>query len=479
MKAFTKFLAACLALVLLALPVKADSPTYTITIDPYDTGQTYTAYQILGGDVAEENGTLYLSNVTEGANVSLTDLKSVLNLTGNETAKDAAKALAQRTSKSTELQTIANALEGKLTGAGTVNTDNTISGLQPGYYLVKSTAIATSKQGTLAILQVAGNVTVAPKTAGTPTVSIQVKDDNATLSDTADYAVEETVPFVTTVTLPSDFNTINSPNYFVKVELNHGALTDAALGDITVAAKKTDGSDLTLTAADYVTTNGTTAILDLAKLAKAADIDLSKTSLVINSTGKLAAYDDAGAKATATVSYSQDPYSSAASYVEVANTSSAAVFSYKIVVTKVDAQKAPLNGAGFTITDKANKTYTATVNDNVFTFTGLTDGVEYTLTESTVPAGYNKAADITFTISGDHAADTSAKGWTVTNASANGLGWTADSNTFTVTIENEKGVVLPSTGGLGTKLLIGGGSAVVVAAGLFLVTNKRISKEKF
>lgn len=46
-------------------------------------------------------------------------------------------------------------------------------------------------------------------------------------------------------------------------------------------------------------------------------------------------------------------------------------------------------------------------------------------------------------------------------------------------IENNKGTVLPETGGIGTTLFITLGALAVIGTGLFLVTNKRISKENF
>ena len=42
-------------------------------------------------------------------------------------------------------------------------------------------------------------------------------------------------------------------------------------------------------------------------------------------------------------------------------------------------------------------------------------------------------------------------------------------------IENNKGTVLPETGGIGTTLFITLGALAVIGTGLFLVTNKRIS----
>ena len=44
-------------------------------------------------------------------------------------------------------------------------------------------------------------------------------------------------------------------------------------------------------------------------------------------------------------------------------------------------------------------------------------------------------------------------------------------------IENNKGTLLPSTGGIGTTIFYVVGSILVVAAGVLLITKKRMSRE--
>ena len=91
----------------------------------------------------------------------------------------------------------------------------------------------------------------------------------------------------------------------------------------------------------------------------------------------------------------------------------------------------------------------------VASFTGLVNGT-YTLVETTVPTGYNKAADSTVTI-----ADTDFNA----NVSAS------------ATVVNNQGTELPSTGGIGTTIFYVVGSILVVAAGVLLITKKRMSRE--
>ena len=87
-------------------------------------------------------------------------------------------------------------------------------------------------------------------------------------------------------------------------------------------------------------------------------------------------------------------------------------------------------------------------------FTGLVDGT-YTLIESTVPAGFNKAADSTFTIA--------AKDYSDTN-----LVQAAD-------VINNAGSVLTSTGGMGTTIFYVLGTVLVLGAGVVMVTRRRMN----
>lgn len=105
----------------------------------------------------------------------------------------------------------------------------------------------------------------------------------------------------------------------------------------------------------------------------------------------------------------------------------------------------------------------------------------YTISETGVPEGYNQIADITVAI--DCTEPTSVKDGTETatwskgttgNVNADGVTATEDGK-FTVTLENNKGTELPSTGGMGTTILYTVGGILIAAGGIWLVTKKRLS----
>ena len=100
---------------------------------------------------------------------------------------------------------------------------------------------------------------------------------------------------------------------------------------------------------------------------------------------------------------------------------------------------------GVTTIDLTEDTYSSAV------IYGLDGEDTYHILETEAPKGYNKLDEAT-----EHAMN-----------NANG----------TVTIRNVAGVVLPSTGGMGTTLFYILGGIMVIGALLFLVTNKRMGKQ--
>lgn len=145
----------------------------------------------------------------------------------------------------------------------------------------------------------------------------------------------------------------------------------------------------------------------------------------------------------------------------------------------------------------ATGVFTSAADTNIV-IKGL-DAGEYKIIEIKEPAGYNKLTDpITLKVTPTYIADRQA--WTygtehtqavmaVTKIDYEYPGATASaSHTATnanpnqpedvVTIKNEKGSTLPSTGGMGTKLFIAGGGITATLAAVYLVSKKRSRKEE-
>jgi fimbrial isopeptide formation D2 family protein/LPXTG-motif cell wall-anchored protein len=159
-----------------------------------------------------------------------------------------------------------------------------------------------------------------------------------------------------------------------------------------------------------------------------------------------------------------------------------------------------LAGAGFTLYKKvvvgttgADANGWLQIGDEIkgvtsFEFKG-TDAGEYKLVETTVPAGYNKADDVIITVAATYdteADDPKLKTLTVTPETAGFTVTTAavsETDTAHITtngivegdILNQKGSVLPSTGGIGRRIFIVSGSILLVGAAILLITRRRMS----
>lgn len=126
-----------------------------------------------------------------------------------------------------------------------------------------------------------------------------------------------------------------------------------------------------------------------------------------------------------------------------------------------------------TITKTESVNYTGTVGaDGVLRFEGLAAG-DYTITEIKAPAGYNLlkgSIDITITWTAPEAPATDCT-WEVT-----GSGAAVDGGIVKLSVENQAGSELPTTGGMGTTIFYILGSVLVLAAVVLLVTRKRMSR---
>lgn len=118
-------------------------------------------------------------------------------------------------------------------------------------------------------------------------------------------------------------------------------------------------------------------------------------------------------------------------------------------------------------------------------FGGLGAGT-YVIEETKVPAGYNKAEDVTVVIV-CKVPDTVADGketatWSLGDGTSDGVTLNgaldgenaAASGIYETVIVNKEGAVLPSTGGMGTTLFYVIGSLLVLAAVVILVTRRRM-----
>ena len=159
------------------------------------------------------------------------------------------------------------------------------------------------------------------------------------------------------------------------------------------------------------------------------------------------------------------------------------VFTYKVVVDKVDGEGEELPGAEFTLNKKnAEGTWElveiiGTGTETTFTFEGLDDG-EYQLVESKTPASYNTIDPIEFTVTATHDDATltlTALSGDVTSGAVE-LAFTPSipDGSLSATVINNQGSTLPETGGIGTTIFFVLGGLLVIGAGVLLVVRVRV-----
>jgi LPXTG-motif cell wall-anchored protein len=131
---------------------------------------------------------------------------------------------------------------------------------------------------------------------------------------------------------------------------------------------------------------------------------------------------------------------------------------------------------GLVTTDATEENDTTTQKSNVKvandSFKGLGAGT-YTLEEIGTPAGYNQATSVTFTVGKEVADDGTVK----VTASDGGI-LIDKAYTYQYNFNHKTGTVLPSTGGMGTKLFYIIGAALVIGAGVLLVVRRRMGEEE-
>ena len=157
------------------------------------------------------------------------------------------------------------------------------------------------------------------------------------------------------------------------------------------------------------------------------------------------------------------------------------VFTYKLTVNKVDEQKNPLAGAGFTLYKKNAAGEYVQVGEELFgaeltTFEwkGLDDG-DYKLEETTTPAGYNTIAPIEFTITAEHDLESDDPQLIVLDGGDLFTGEVDTDDILSADVENKSGITLPETGGIGTTIFYVLGGLLVLGAVVLLITKKRMS----
>ena len=466
-KLFTVLLALAMTLALAVPAFAADTGSITITNPQGD--RTYTAYKIFDVTYSGDHYSYTISDT----DAAFSTVKAYADVTANGLTLTPVGKTGKYNVSTGDSFSAASFAQYLKTNAGSLGTGtaftqvgNTMkaSGLTPGYYFVSGTS------GTVCELATAKDIQIRDKNEA-PQIEKSVDDGDRTVE------IGQKLTYTITGKVPSTKG-YTEFTYQVTDTMSEG-LTFNKDVKVTIG-----GEDVTADATITKSENGFVASINMMNYQKQIDAPVVITYTATVNDKAIQRNEETN---TATLKYSNDPANKDSfkeSSVEVE------VFSFNIVINKYAAgnESTKLEGAKFVLKNaegkyyncdtatkavtwvvgKADTTEVTTDVNGVARFDGLQAGT-YKLEETAAPAGYNQLTkDITIVLNKDGSA--TIDGF----ASAPG----AD-HSLTAGVANSTGTMLPETGGIGTVIFVALGALAVICAGVFLVTNKRMSKESF
>lgn len=464
-KLFTVLLALAMTLALAVPAFAADTGSITITNPQGD--HTYTAYKIFDVTYSGDHYSYTISDT----DAAFTTVKAYADVTANGLTLTPVGKTGKYNVSTGDSFSAASFAQYLKTNAGSLGTGtaftqvgNTMkaSGLTPGYYFVSGTS------GTVCELATAKDIQIRDKNEA-PQIEKSVDDADRTVE------IGQKLTYTITGKVPSTKG-YTKFTYQVTDTMSEG-LTFNKDVKVTIG-----GEDVTADATITKSENGFVASINMMNYQKQIDAPVVITYTATVNDKAIQRNEETN---TATLKYSNNPAdknSFGQSHEEVE------VFSFNIVINKyaADNESTKLEGAKFLLKNaegkyykydaakvtwvdaKADATEVITGADGAARFDGLQAGTYY-LEETVAPAGYNQLTkDITIVLNKDGSA-------TIDSASST-LG--AD-HSLTAGVANSTGTMLPETGGIGTVIFVALGALAVICAGVFLVTNKRMSKESF
>ena len=464
------------------VPAMADSTTSTTT-DPttvtiVGTGNKFSAWQLLTATEGNNNNFAYELNSKYAA---------VFQTVTNKTTSEDIVAYITGLTNADDVRGFADAMYAAIKTAGlaadATTTSNTFN-LDQGYYLIAETEKGADPDTVSKVMldtKGKNKLTVETK-EGTVDFEKKVKETNDTTGaisgwqDGADYDIGDAVPFQMKATLPNDFE-------------------DYTTYQLTFHDKQSSG--LTFNRNSVVVKIGNTEVAEGYSVVEKPGCDNDCTfHIIFNDLTETTAENGS----VITVEYTSTLNSGAVigsvgnpneARVEYTNGSSTdetvwdkvIVFTYDFVVNKVDGDENPLTGADFTLYKQVGTSLVEvarkSVNDDgtTFTFTGLDAGT-YKLVETTVPAGYNKADDIEFTITAEYEVSDPDPKFISLTTDVTSITDKNENGILVTDVENNAGVELPSTGGIGTTIFYAAGGILVVGAAVLLFAKKRTENEE-
>lgn len=512
----------------------ADADGAEITIKNPAKGETYTLHKLFDATVSGDNiayqGTVpdalsAFFEADDNGYISPTDAIAVTGADGKITGTKMTDEL------KAALEAWALADTGVVSGVSNGDSDLVFTGLPYGYYVVTTTheSDATGEppvaKAAITVTSTQPDAEIVDKNVNTPTAVKTVEKESYSIGDTVEY----TGTFDTTNYIGEGENSKQVVDYVIQDTLPE-YLANAKVTKITIGATATDPGTVIVGEANLanyqfgeviVGTGDTAVTYEKAILIPwatlAADGTYTNTyaqgaQIVIEYEATLTSTTNINAADINTISITPvvvDDNSTEKKPWDETWEDTAEIKTYAAAIKKVDESGNPLAGATFTIkglkvTEGEAGVYTvvsydpnsttesaelSTDGEGKLYIIGLASDVKLTVTEFKAPDGYNKLLESKelkpqvltteiFVTSGEKHYD--EDGNLVSESSTATTSKTvkknlSDLDVAALEIVNQKGTLLPSTGGIGTTIFYVVGGILVVAAGILLVTKKRMS----
>ena len=441
---------------------KTDVNDATQTITSLQQGDTVSAWRIADAYIdSSTNEVKYdMASGLPEAYDSIDEIRAI----GSGTAETAANAILAELS-STPANVTATASE---TGEATLTLDS-------GYYLVTVTSTSGKTvlyqnmlvdaspdvDGTRYVTRTLDNITVKKSDVTAPSKTIANGDTTAEKSD--GYSVGDTVNFKIAGAIPSypsnathaTYSVTDSPASGLAIDTNtiavkSGGTTLEAGPDKAYTVTKNKDGGFTIAFANPVALAGQAYTIEYSATVNSVD---AKDGTVANNEH---------------ATFNPNPYID--STVDTPDDQTT-VKTYGLVFKKIASDTHQgLAGAEFQVKDGNKVVGTATSDENGYvSLAGLKAGT-YTVTETKVPAGYQKVADFPIELSSTTAAGDNPATTDITETNYNY--YSKDSG-----VVDAKQGALPTTGGAGTVALTAAGVVLVAGAAGFIVMSRRRSND--
>lgn len=353
------------------------------------------------------------------------------------------------------------------TGTDIVNNKLTFSDLDYGYYLIVSTL---GDDVAITINSANPKVDVIAKNTNGPTITTEAKtivgvdgrETTAKIGDTVNFQIQ----FVA-----RNFNTVNEQETKITQYVINDIPTGITLKD---DFKITVGSQLLTKDKDYTVKGNTITIPWVNDDTDKTHKYESPVTVTVTYSGVL---NEINGENKAEISFNEenptetkvDVHTVAINLKKVDGTTNEVINGAEFELQDAEENKIAVReatdeekkaGLDYVVLDHQDRTETeVTIKAGNVTIGGLKENTEYLLKETKAPDGYNIL---------NNAAEVTTNSYK-TNGAVNAA---VEKN-----VKNNKGSVLPSTGGMGTTMLYVAGAILMVGAAVIFVTNKRMKHE--